>query len=134
MSSLPCRKIKINSFLNIFDSRNQKYKGLASINQNLILSSIVGSNNNMYRYNNKLAYSLLKIYSSINYKEDSIVTELKDTFLLTIQKLFLQDIKYKVDCPKSKLDCLLYLEESNKNLFSAFLVIFFYCFAFSKEV
>ena len=107
MSSLPCRKI--NSFVNIFDSRNQKYKGLASINQNLILSSIGGSNNKMYSYKNKLAYYLLKNYSSINYKEDSIVTELKDTSLLTIQKLFLQDIKNTVDCPESKLNCLLAL-------------------------
>ena len=36
------------------------------------------------------------------------MTEVKDISLLSIQKLFLSDIKYTVECPNSKLDCLLF--------------------------
>ena len=109
--ALSCRIIKINSF----------QLGLVGTNHNLLLSSIGESICNTYRYKKKVSTnrnSLFKNYSSINYKEDSIVTELKDTSLLTIQKLFLQDIKYTVDCPDSKLDCLLFQEENSRNLFS----------------
>lgn len=42
--------------------------------------------------------------------------------MLTIQKLFLQDIKYTVDCPYSKLECLFFHEENSRNLFRKKLV------------
>lgn len=97
-------------------------------NKNLILSSIEKSNYITNRYKNKLttlhttSNSLVKKYSSINSKEDPIVTELKDISLLTIQKLFLQDIKYTLDCPDSKLDCEQFQDENSRNLFRKKLV------------
>ena len=115
-------------------------------NQNLILSSIGGSNYIANREKNKFTLalpllrrvkhsytlpllcrvqqtnSLVKNYSSINYKTDPIVTKLKDTSLLTVQKLFLQDIKYTLDCPDSKLDCVQFHEENSRNLFRKKLV------------
>lgn len=110
------RLIKINS------NKNQNFNLSSGAKRYLYYVALP------YGHNHKLAalrsnsYSLFKNYSSINSKENSIVTELRDTPLLTIQKLFLQDIKYTVDCPDSNLDCLFFHEENNRNLFRKKLV------------
>jgi hypothetical protein len=87
-------------------------------NNDLLLSSIRRSS--IKSFKNKLvpiSYYSIKNFSSINYKEYSIVKEVKDISLLTIQKLFLNDIKYSIECPETKLDCILFHEESSRNLF-----------------
>lgn len=43
--------------------------------------------------------------------------EVKHISLLSIQNLFLNDIKYRIECTKTKLNCFNFHEDNSRNLF-----------------
>lgn len=63
---------------------------------------------------NIMSLSLSNKFRQISHQAQSIMKEISS---ISIIKLFLNDIKYKITCPETTLDCLLFHNEDNRNFF-----------------